>query len=224
MPPMHSISEVDDEFVGAELGADPWEGFNRSMYKFNYYVDKYALLPVVNTYEFITPTVAQTGVSNFFNNIGEIRTLYNSMLQLKGEKSLITTGRFIVNSTIGIIGLFDVATQFGLKRENEDFGQTLAVWGVGRGPYLVVPVLGPGTVRSTSGFVVDAAIHAAIKDAIDLPDRMENGDTIQTGVTILKVVDNRHQQPFRYYDNGYPFEYEMVRFLFRQKRELEAMK
>ena len=225
VPAMHSVKELDDEAV-AGSDTDPWIRTNKNLYVFNYNLDKYLLLPVVNTYEYILPTFAQTGVSNVFNNIAEIRTLYNSILQAKGKKALVTTSRFLTNSILGIGGLFDPATHFDLKRQNEDFGQTLGVWGVGTGPYFVMPALGPGTVRSASGFVVDTAIHSGIKTALDLPDSIseEHGAEIQTGVTVLKTIDNRHQQPFRYLDNGYPFEYEMVRYFYRQTREMEVRK
>ena len=213
---MHSVNEIDDEYIASVN--DPWEGFNRSIYKFNYNFDKYIFLPVVKTYEFLTPTFAQTGVSNFFNNIGEICTFYNSLFQLKGEKVLTTTGRFITNSTFGIAGLFDPATHLGLVRQDEDFGQTLGYWGVGTGPYLVMPVFGPGTVRSTSGLAVDSVVHYTLVNKIDLDN------DIQTGTTVLNTIDTRHQQPFRYYDSGYPFEYYMVRFIYREERELAVMK
>ena len=222
-PAMHSANEFsDDEFV-ARID-DPWEGFNRSMYKFNYNFDKYLFLPVVTGYEFITPTFAQTGVSNFFNNIGEIRTLYNSLLQGKGTKSLTTLGRFVTNSTIGIAGLFDPATVFGMNRENEDFGQTLGVWGAGAGPYVVLPILGPNTVRGATGFAVDAGIRYGIVAAIDPFPNYEHIDLAKSEVTTLEAIDMRHQQKFRYYESGYPFEYYMVRFLYHEKRELETMK
>lgn len=224
-PAMHSAKEfADDEQI---LPNDPWEGFNRSMYKFNYNFDKYFFLPVVNGYEYITPVPVQTGVSNFYNNINEVRTFYNSLLQAKGEKSLITFNRFLTNTILGIGGLFDPATYFDLKRQKEDFGQTLGVWGVPAGPYLVVPVLGPGTARSASGVVVDSAVHAGIKNALDLPQYFSpesNGEDLITALTVLKAIDNRHQQPFRYHDSGYVFEYELVQFLYRQSRELQVMK
>ncbi|MBV5318611.1 MAG: VacJ family lipoprotein [Desulfobulbaceae bacterium] len=215
-PAMHSVREIDDEYI-AHVN-DPWEGFNRSMYKFNYTFDKYVFLPVVNTYEFLAPTFVQTGVSNFFNNIGEICTLYNSLFQLKGGKALTTTGRFLTNSTLGIAGLFDPATRLGLARQNEDFGQTLGRWGVGTGPYVVMPVLGPATVRDVSGYAVDTGVHAALVNEADLDEDLQNG------ITALNTIDIRHQQPFRYYESGYPFEYYMVRFLYREKQELEALR
>ena len=157
-PAMHTVAEVDEVVVAANARVnDPWQGFNRSMYKFNYNFDKYFFLPVVSGYEFITPTFAQTGVSNFFNNIREVPTFYNSLLQLKGGKAVTTAGRFVTNTTIGILGLFDPATSLGMARQNEDFGQTLGVWGVGTGPYVVLPVLGPNTVRSAGGYIFDSA-------------------------------------------------------------------
>jgi phospholipid-binding lipoprotein MlaA len=151
------------------------------MYKFSYYFDKRFFLPVVSGYEFITPTFAQTGLSNFFGNIGEVRTLYNSLFQLKGVKALSTLARFLTNSTIGIGGLFDPATHFGLKKQSEDFGQTLDYWGVGPGPYLVVPVLGPNSLRSAGGFAVDAGIHYAIVTVIDPFENVDNGTLITAG-------------------------------------------
>jgi phospholipid-binding lipoprotein MlaA len=235
VPAMHTVSEIGDDFVmlntakGPVKLEDPWVGYNRSIYKFNYNFDKYIFLPIVNTYEYIAPTVVQTGVSNFFNNIAEIRTLYNSLLQGKGQKSLTTLERFATNTTIGILGFFDPATGFGMKRQNEDFGQTLGYYDVGTGPYFVLPILGPGTVRSTGGFVVDTAIHAGVKSGLDVPSwdiwgNENTGNTVVTVASVFKAIDNRHQEPFRYHDSGYPFEYELVKFLYAQSRELQVMK
>jgi phospholipid-binding lipoprotein MlaA len=175
---------------------------------------------VVSGYEFITPTVVQDGVTHFFTNIGEVRTLYNSLLQLKAEKALITLGRFVTNTTLGIGGLFDPATSLGLSQQKEDFGQTLGVWGVGTGPYLVLPILGPNTVRSATGFAVDAGIRYAILSAIGPFENIQGGTGIQVGISALEAVDLRHKERFRYYESGNPFEYYMVRFLYREKREL----
>jgi phospholipid-binding lipoprotein MlaA len=111
-----------------------------------------------------------------------------------------------------------------MKRQNEDFGQTLGVWGVPAGPYFVLPVLGPGTVRSTAGFVVDSAAHYAIKNAVGPERNLGIDPAVLTGITVLKAIDNRHQQSFRYLDSGYPFEYELVRYMFRQARELQVSK
>jgi phospholipid-binding lipoprotein MlaA len=218
-PAIHVVSEFsDDDYVAR--APDPWEGFNQRMYKFNYHFDKYVFLPIVSGYEFITPTVVQDGVTHFFNNVGEVRTLYNSLFQLKAEKSLITLGRFVTNTTLGIGGLFDPATSFGLQQQKEDFGQTLGVWGVGTGPYLVLPILGPNTVRSATGFAVDAGIRYAILSAIGPFDNIQGGTGIQAGISSLEAIDLRHKEKFRYYESGNPFEYYMVRFLYREKREL----
>ena len=223
VPAMHSVSEFSDDERIADI-ADPWERFNRSMYKFNYNFDRYFFLPVVSGYEFITPTLIQKGVSNFFSNIGEVRTLYNSLFQLKDKKVLITFGRFVTNTTIGIGGLFDPATSFGMEAQSEDFGQTLGYWGVDSGPYLVVPVLGPNTLRSTGGFAVDAGIRYAIVGTIDPFENVENRNIIWGGISTLEAIDMRHKEKFRYYESGYPFEYYMFRFLYIKKSELLLMK
>lgn len=202
-PAMHSLNEFSDDDYVARIN-DPWEGFNRNMYKFNYYFDKYLYLPVVRGYEFVTPTFAQTGVTNLFNNVAEVRTLYNCLFQLSGEKSLITLGRFVTNTTIGIGGLFDPATSMGLARQNEDFGQTLGYWGVDSGPYLVLPVLGPNTVRSAGGMAVDSGIRYGIYAAIDPFGHYEDGGSIWTGINALEAIDKRHQIKFRYYQSGFP--------------------
>ena len=151
--------------IGADVAApvvspvDPYEGFNRSMYGFNMGLDKMILKPVADGYKFITPDFMQTGVTNFFNNLKGINVVLNDILQGKFEQSASDLGRFTTNSTIGLLGLFDVATPLGLSQNVEDFGQTLAVWGVDQGPYLVLPVLGPTTLRDGGGIVVDKAAN-----------------------------------------------------------------
>ncbi|MGV8058648.1 MAG: VacJ family lipoprotein [Smithellaceae bacterium] len=222
-PAMHSVGEFSDDEQVVDI-ADPWEGFNRSMYSFNYRFDKYIFLPVVSGYELITPAFVRKGVSNFFGNIGEVRTLYNSLFQLKGKKFLTTFGRFLANSTIGIGGLFDPATHFGLKKQSADFGQTMGYWGIDSGPYLVVPVLGPNTLRSAGGFAADAGIRFTIVNAVDPFKNTDNGNVIMAGITTLEGIDQRHRENFRYYESCYPFEYEMIRFLYNKKSELLLMK
>lgn len=222
-PPMHTVAEFsDDENVSRTR--DPWEGLNRSMYKFNYEADRFVLLPVVGAYETVVPRFARTGVSNFFANLREIRTFYNSVLQAKGRKSLVTLGRFVTNSTIGIGGLFDPATSFGWRQEQEDFDRTLETWGVGTGPYLVLPILGPNTARSAGGFAVDAGVRWAIANAVDPFGGTGASTEIETGITALETVDLRYRESFRYYDSDYPFEYYMVRYLFSQERELKILR
>lgn len=134
---------------------DPFESFNRSMFAFNEQVDKYALKPAAKGYNFVMPDIASKGVSNFFSNIDDIVVFFNQLLQFKFSAATATSARFVFNSTFGLLGLIDVATSMDLPKKNEDFGQTLAVWGVGSGPYLVLPFLGPLTVRDSAGLAVD---------------------------------------------------------------------
>jgi phospholipid-binding lipoprotein MlaA len=137
--------------------ADPYEGFNRVVYGFNDGLDKFLIKPIAQGYQFVMPSVVETGVGNFFSNLGEIRNLANSGLQAKGNKALLHTGRFLVNTTIGLLGFIDTAHYVGLKKTtSEDFGQTLATWGVGAGPYIVLPLFGPSTARDSIGFPVDS--------------------------------------------------------------------
>ncbi|MSS76053.1 MAG: VacJ family lipoprotein [Methyloglobulus sp.] len=141
--------------------ADPYENINRKIYRFNDSVDDYVAKPITDTYKFITPDFMETGVSNFFNNLKTINVVLNDALQAKFEQSGRDTGRFLMNSTLGLGGLFDVAKTVGFEQNDEDFEQTLAVWGVPRGSYLVLPLLGPITTRGISGAVFDAAANPA---------------------------------------------------------------
>jgi phospholipid-binding lipoprotein MlaA len=222
VPARHTISEFRDQRF-AEV-TDPWEGFNRSMYRFNFYFDRYLFIPVVKGYEYITPTFLQERISGFYNNLGEVRNLTNSLFQLKGMESVTTLGRFVTNSTLGIGGLFDPATSFGLERHDEDFGKTLGYWGADSGPYLVLPIFGPSSLRDTGGLAVDTGIRYGIYTAIDPFGNTGNSFAISTGISTLEAIDTRHQQSFRYYESGFPFEYYMVRFLYHEKREIETGK
>lgn len=138
---------------------DPYEGFNRSMYGFNMGLDKYFFKPVSDSYKFVTPDFMETGVSNFFNNLKGINVVLNDVLQGKFEQSASDTGRFLTNTTIGLVGLVDVASDLGMQSNIEDFGQTLAVWGVDEGAYLVLPIMGPTTIRDGSAVIVDKAAN-----------------------------------------------------------------
>ena len=218
----HSINEFKDQrFAVVE---DPFEGINRSMYRFNYYFDKYLFLPVVNGYEYVTPDYVEKRVSSFFNNLIEIRNLSNSMFQLKGKESATTLGRFLTNSTLGLGGMFDPASKFGLARHDQDFGKTLSYWGSESGPYLVLPIFGPSSVRDAGGLAVDYAINYGLYTAVDPFSGTGNAMAYDAGLSALGTIDARHQQTFRYYDSGYPFEYNMVRFLYHEQREIESGK
>ncbi len=145
--------------VGKASPVDPYEGFNRSMYGFNMGLDRYFFKPVANGYKYVTPDFMETGVSNFFNNLKGINVVLNDVLQGKFEQSASDTGRFLTNTTVGVVGLFDVASDLGLQSNVEDFGQTLAVWGVDEGAYLVLPIMGPTTVRDGGAVIVDKAAN-----------------------------------------------------------------
>jgi len=198
---------------------DPWQGMNRAIYTFNAKFDRTVYLPLIRGYEFVTPEVARTGVSNFFSNLGEIRNFINAVLQLKLEKSLYSASRFVWNSTLGIGGLIDVATPMDLPLSREDFGQTLGHYGVGTGPYLVLPILGPSNLRDTVGLVTDVAIDMAV----DFDPLVLNGHPQrQIAYYTLLAIDARYTQEFRYYESGSPFEYDWVRYLYGKKRQLEV--
>jgi phospholipid-binding lipoprotein MlaA len=135
---------------------DPWEGFNRAMFRFNDTLDTYALKPLAQGYRAVTPQFLEDGVHNVFGNVGDVGNLANNLLQGKLHNAGVDTGRLIFNTTFGLLGFFDVAKHMGLRKNDEDFGQTLGVWGLDSGPYLVIPFLGPSTVRDATGRVPDS--------------------------------------------------------------------
>lgn len=143
----------------ANGSTDPYESLNRKIYNFNDKVDDYVAKPVSDAYKFITPDFMETGVSNFFNNLKTINVVLNDVLQGKLEQSGKDTGRFLMNTTLGLGGVFDVAKSVGLEQNDEDFEQTLAVWGVPQGSYIVLPLLGPITTRGIPGAVFDTAAN-----------------------------------------------------------------
>lgn len=194
---------------------DPWEGFNRRMYYFNAKADQYVLLPLVSGYKTITPDFAETGVKNFFSNLDEVAIFTNSVLQLKPNVAVETLGRFVINSTIGIAGLFDVATPLGLDKQDEDFGQTLGYWGVGPGPYLVLPLLGPSSLRDATGSLIDTATYQVVINEFD----MDSEEALF--LSFLYVIDRRANVPFRYYASGSPFEYDRMKLLYFKFREIQ---
>ncbi|MEX1032730.1 MAG: VacJ family lipoprotein [Cellvibrionaceae bacterium] len=155
----------------AEVVPDPWEGFNRKIHTFNDVTDRWVLKPVATGYTKITPDPVEQGVSNFFGNLLEVRNIFNDVLQWKWKQAGNDTGRLLINSTLGIGGIFDVARHMKLKKsEGEDFGQTLAAWGVGSGPYLVLPFLGPSSLRDTAGLPVDWVVDP-IQEIDHVPTR-----------------------------------------------------
>ena len=215
--PASRVLGDDVDYLADDI-SDPWEGFNRSMYRFNYRFDKYLFLPVVNGYKAITPDFLEQGIHNFFLNLEDITTFYNSILQFNGTKTVQTTGRFLVNTTVGLLGFIDVASKLDIPKHDEDFGQTLGHWGVGNGPFLVLPFLGPSNVRDGIGLGVDWAVYTAIQDELDMKDSEE------WALAIMKAIDTRAHVAFRYYETGTPFEYDWVKLLYTTKRKMDIEK
>ena len=203
---------------------DPWEPMNRRIYNFNAIFDNVIFLPVVSAYEFVLPVFVQKGITNFFNNLTEVTNLTNSLLQFKFVKAVNTFGRICINTTVGLGGLIDVATlNDGIQREEEDFGQTLGFYGLGPGPYLVLPILGPSDLRDTTGLVVDTVVYSMmVGELIDLTGLGSPEDAILNySLSAIYAIDKRHTEPFRYFKTGSPFEYDLIRRLFLIKRQFQ---
>jgi phospholipid-binding lipoprotein MlaA len=193
---------------------DPWERLNRFSYRFNARFDEAVFLPVSNGYRRV-PSPIRAGVHNFFSNLSEVDSFANYLLQarfLGGAKSL---GRFVINSTIGIGGLFDVASRMKLPNPPTGFSETLSTWGAHPGPYLVVPILGPSTLRDGVGYLGDYGLDYGI----NLFDLYRGYQSYALGT--VNAVDTRSNIGFRYYATGSPFEYEVIRFLYVRKRLIE---
>lgn len=201
---------------------DPWETMNRNLYAFNAGVDEYLLLPVTNVYDTVLPSPVRTGIDNVIENANEVGTLVNCLLQGKLEKSAITTSRFFINTTFGVLGVFDWASEAEhLQRQDEDFGQTLGFWGVGNGPYFVMPILGPSNVRDTFGFGGDFLLLLMEMKAAYRLLGIKNTKTVAYTELIIRALNKRSTTAFRYHETGSPFEYELVRFIYTKKRELD---
>ena len=153
-------TEITQAAVGEIDESDPWEGFNEVMFNFNRDIlDRYLLKPVATAWDFVLPDPVQRSIHNFFDNLGVVRRVVNNALQLKFEGAGKEVARFTINSTVGLAGFFDVAKDgFGIEQSDEDTGQTFGVWGIGPGPYLVLPLLPPLTVRDGVGYAFDAAM------------------------------------------------------------------
>jgi len=187
--------------ISAKEINDPYENLNRKTYEFNENLDEKIAKPIAEFYSKFPPPI-KNGVTNFFNNLEEVDTFINQLLQGKPKESLNDLTRFIINSTIGLAGFIDVASKIGLERHEEDFGQTLGVWGVGQGPYIMLPVLGPSTLRDTfsrpvSSFLsvtfhmTDADVNIALKsiDAIETRERLLDVESLLSGDKYSFVKD-----------------------------------
>ncbi|MBT8607646.1 VacJ family lipoprotein [Polynucleobacter paneuropaeus] len=169
---------------------DPWEPFNRSVFEFNEGLDKYVLKPVVSGYRFVLPEFIREGIYNFFSNYNDIYTALNNLLQGKPDYAFNDLMRVVVNTTMGLGGLIDLATPGGLEKHKEDFGQTFGVWGIPSGPYVVLPFFGPSSVRDTFGTVADLETDYLFKYIPDVG--------LRNSLTGLRVVNARNT----YYEAG----------------------
>lgn len=172
---------------------DPLESYNRSMYKFNGHLDKYLLKPVAKGYDAITPNPIQKAVHNFFSNLDDVIVMVNDILQAKPVQMASDTGRIVINSTLGLFGLIDWASDVGLEKHNEDFGQTLGYWGVPSGPYLILPFLGSSTLRDSGGLATDSYYFDPKYREIetDFPPPSRDPESLVWNLTILKATDTR---------------------------------
>lgn len=181
VPAVHAQDAAWDEAL-LENDVDPWEEFNRKVFGFNDWFDRALFKPSAQVYDNVTPQFVKSGVGNFFNNIGELPTIGNDLLQGQFVRAASATGRFLINTTLGLAGTVDVATEFGLERHKEDFGQTLAVWGAPAGPYVVLPFLGPSTLRDTGALAGDWGT--------DVMSHVEHIET-RNSLRVLEILDLR---------------------------------
>jgi phospholipid-binding lipoprotein MlaA len=167
---------------------DPWQGYNRFMFRINDNVDAYTLKPLAKGYQAVTPQFFEDGVHNLFRNIGDVGNLANNLLQGKLHDAGIDGSRLIFNTTFGLLGFFDVGTDMGLQRNDEDFGQTMGAWGINSGPYVVLPLLGPSTVRDAFGKVPDSMLVApAFIDHVPTRNLVRGGQTVDLRASLLSA-------------------------------------
>ncbi|WP_443639912.1 VacJ family lipoprotein [Candidatus Njordibacter sp. Uisw_039] len=188
---------------------DPFQNLNRKVHAFNNVVDKKLLMPVVNVYASVTPDSLEKGIGNFFSNLSEVGNFLNHTLQFKPLKAAKDLGRLVINTTLGLGGIIDVASDLGIYQESEDFGQTLGFWGVSPGPYVVLPFLGPSTLRDTGAIIINPSPN---------PIDRYNPAADRLYISALQVVDLRRQLgDFDSLVSGDP--YIFIREAYLQRRE-----
>jgi phospholipid-binding lipoprotein MlaA len=214
VPPKRQMSTVAEPGEVASQISDPIEGWNRGVYKFNAQFDRYVFLPAVDAYRFVTPESVRDRIHDFFSNLSEVTTFVNAALQLKGETAGRAAVRFVNNVMFGFGGLYDITAANGIAQVKEDFGQTLGHWGVGDGPYLVLPILGPSNLRDGTGLVVDNVGFGVL-----VPGSVSSSPAYIATAYGLQPIDKRNSIPFRYYRSGSPFEYDLVRVIYTRYRD-----
>lgn len=207
---------------------DSMEPFNRRMYALNTQFDRKIAYPASRIYAAAVPKPVRKGISNFYNNFKEIPTFVNSVLQLKPGKAANALGRFVVNSTAGLLGVTDVAKNIGLRSDPETMGDTLGHYGIGTGSFLVLPVLGPSTVRDAVGSAADAAMEGAVRGVVDKKLFFDTGifDKTVYGFTrpVVTGLNARSMLSIKYGDLNSPFEYDLVKALYYNYRKIQVMK
>jgi len=213
-PAAEPLIPLTAEDVPSIYTYDPWERMNRFTYRFNARFDEAIFLPVADGYRRV-PAPFRAGIHNFFSNLTEVVSVLNYGLQARFIGGARSLSRFVINSTVGIGGLFDVATRVKLSNPPTGFSETLSTWGVHPGPYLVIPILGPSTLRDGLGYFADYGVTYGV----NIADLYRGYQSYALGT--VNAVDTRANVDFRYYATGSPFEYEIVRFLYVRKRLIE---
>lgn len=195
----------------SQANKDPLEGINRGIYKFNDVTDKAIFKPVATAYKAVAPAPVRTGVNNFFSNLGMLTTTLNDLLQFKFAYAFTDAGRFVINSTFGLAGFIDLASKDKIEKRKEDFGQTLGYWGVGSGAYLVLPFLGPSSLRDATGLIVDSATSDPITytrniGEIRLNNQLRAAQFIDKRTELLVVndlIDEASLDPYAFMRDAY---------------------
>ena len=229
-----NLEELDEDYIASSqifqlTGInDSLEPFNRRMYAFNTQLDRKVLYPASRVYAAVVPKPIRKGISNFYNNFSEIPTFVNSLLQLKPGKAVNALGRFVVNSTVGVLGVADVAKNMGMKRDPETMGDTLGHYGVGTGSYLVLPMFGPSNIRDAIGTGIDTVTEGAVRGVAEEKLFFDTGvfDKTVYGFTRPAVtgLNARSMLSMRYGDLNSPFEYDLVRALYHNYRKIQVVK
>ena len=229
-----NLEELDEDYIASSqvfqlTGInDSLEPFNRRMYAFNTQLDRKVLYPASRVYSAVVPKPIRKGISNFYQNFSEIPTFVNSILQLKPGKAANALGRFVVNSTVGVLGVADVAKNMGMKRDPETMGDTLGHYGVGTGSYLVLPMFGPSNIRDAIGTGIDTVTEGAVRGVAEEKLFFDTGvfDKTVYGFTrpVVTGLNARSMLSMRYGDLNSPFEYDLVRALYHNYRKIQVVK
>ena len=230
----NNLEELDEDYIVSNqvfqlTGInDSLEPFNRRMYAFNTQIDKKIVYPASRIYAAVVPKPIRKGISNFYNNFSEIPTFVNSVLQLKPGKAVNALGRFVVNSTVGVLGVADVAKNMGMKRDPETMGDTLGHYGVKTGSFLVLPVLGPSDLRDAVGAGIDSISEGAVRRVAEEKLFFDTGvfDKNIYGFTkpVVTGLNASSMIGMRYGDLNSPFEYDLVKAIYYNYRKIQVIK